>query len=103
MREIITHHNFIGHHINDSIQGKYPQSDREVFCKRQHAVLEPDSKDCVNCPYFGGLMGGYGHECVWYDVYPAYLQGSMQIKHQDRYKELKRVSDLIASGELKRG
>ena len=102
MRGTIPHYNFIGRHINDSLQDNRSQSDREVFCKKLHTVLEPEVKDCQGCPYFGGLMGGYGHECVWYDVYPSNLN-SIMVEHKDRYKELKRVSDLIAAGELKKG
>ena len=102
MRGTIPHYNFIGRYINDSLQDNYPQSDREVFCKKHHAILEPDSKDCSNCPYFGGMMGGYGHECVWEDVYPSNLN-SIMVEHKDRYKELKRVTDLIAFGDVKKG
>lgn len=102
MKKVITHYNFIGRHINNSLQDGHSQIEREVFCKKRHEVLEPETKDCQNCPYFGGVMGGYGHECVWEDVYPSNLT-SITVKHKDRYKELKRVTDAIKRGDIKKG
>ena len=98
----IVHYNFIGREINISLMNKCPQSDREIFCKKLHAIVEPKAKDCCNCSYFGGRMGGYGIECVWEDVFPAHLT-AIFVEHKDRYKELERVSKLIAEGYIKKG
>ena len=65
MKKLIRHINLIGHEINQSIEDGYPESDREIYCKRLHTIKEPDEKDCMNCPYFGGLGQGTAHECVW--------------------------------------
>lgn len=102
MRGQMIHYNKIGHEINRSLAGRFPDSDREVFCKKNNAVMVPKDTDCKRCPYFNGFMGGYGIECIWDDVFPA-GSGSMLIEHKDRYKELQRVNKLIAAGELKKG
>ena len=98
----VRHYNKIGHEINISLSG-YPSSDREVYCKKLHKVTEPLEKDCYNCPYFGGVMQGYGHECVWDDDVESTFDYEKLVKHDDRNKELARVSRLIEKGILKRG
>lgn len=106
MMLLVRHYNLIGHEINESLN-EHPASDREVYCKRFHTIKEPDIDDCVNCPYYGGVMGGYGHECVWEDEWdlPYYddMEISKAVKWEDRQKELLRVSNLIDKGVLKKG
>lgn len=96
------HYNKIGHEINESLTN-YPSSDREVYCKRLHTVKEPETQDCVGCPYFGGLMQGYGHECVWEDDVPTTFDDEQVVDWADRNKEFLRVSRLIDKGVLKKG
>ena len=98
----VIHYNKIGHEINISLSG-YPSSDREVYCKRLHKVTEPMENDCVNCPYFSGLMQGYGHECVWEDYVESSFDFETAIKHDNRNKEFLRVDRLIKQGILQRG
>lgn len=98
----VYHQNMIGHEINQSIQDEHPVGDREIYCKRQHKIVEPDAKDCEKCPYFAGWMMGHGHECVWEDVTDT-NQIVVTIPHQDARKELMRVSKLIDAGVLKKG
>ena len=47
MKKLIRHINFIGHEINQSIEDGYPESDREVYCKKLHTIKEPDEADCM--------------------------------------------------------
>ena len=95
---IKTHYNKIAANIN------YVQSEaeQEVFCKKLHKVCVPQEKDCTACPYFAGLMGGYGHECQWEDAVPSIIEDVI-IDWEDRYKELIRVSKLIDMGLIKKG
>lgn len=94
-----THYNKIADNIN-YVQS---QAEQEVYCKRLHKVTVPQASDCTECPYFGGVMGGYGHECVWEDCYPSIDNGPVVIDWNDRNKELLRVSKLIDRGLLKKG
>ena len=98
MIEVIPHYNKIATHIN------YAQSEaeQEVFCKKLHKVCVPQEKDCTNCPYFGGLMGGYGHECHWEDAVPSIVENVI-VEWRDRHKELIRVSQLIDKGYITKG
>lgn len=101
----VYHLNQIGHEINESLTNDYPSSDREIFCKRLHKITEPMQKDCSTCPYFAGLMMGYGHECKWEDVVDEGDEGQFVEKlvpHQDVKKELYRVSKLIDQGIIKK-
>ena len=84
--KLVSHHNLIGHEINESME-KYGVSDREIYCKRLHKITEPLAEDCDNCPYFDGFLMGHGHECV----------------HEDAKKEFIRVSQLIDQGWIKKG
>ena len=38
MKKLIRHINLIGHEINQSIEDGYPESDREIYCKRLHTI-----------------------------------------------------------------
>ena len=96
------HYNKIGHEINESLT-EYPSNDREVYCKKLHTVKEPEEADCMGCPYFGGLMQGYGHECVWDDDVPTTFDTEQVVDWEDRNKEFLRVSKLIDKGVLKKG
>ena len=98
----VNHLNYIGHHINESLQLGMPQSDREIFCKRLHAIKEPTNEDCQDCPHFAGFMMGYGHNCYWEDVVPVENEEEI-IPYDDRQKELMRVSQLIDKGYIQRG
>lgn len=98
----VYHFNFIGHEINESVSMGYPPSDREVYCKRNHIITEPTKDDCSNCPYFAGFMLGNGHNCYWEDVVPVETE-EVYIVHEDRQKELMRVSQLIDSGYIQKG
>ena len=93
------HYNKIANNINYAQN----QAEQEVYCKKLHKVTVPQSKDCTTCPYYGGVMGGYGHECAWEDCYPSSGGGIVTIEWADRHKELLRVSQLIDEGLLKRG
>lgn len=101
-RRIVSHLNFIGSHINESIQYERPIGDREIFCKRLHKIIEPDISICAECPYFGGLMGGYGHECVWEDLTDSEII-EWDVYPVDTVKEYFRVSKLIDEGILTKG
>lgn len=98
----VYHVNLIGHEINESLQGNYPRSDREIFCKRQHKITEPDFDDCDKCPYFAGTAMGHGIECKWEDVIDVKLDEKV-IQHSQVRDELRRVSKLIDDGVLKKG
>lgn len=92
----VIHYNKIGHEINNSIDN-YPNSDRTIYCRQQHAVLPPELNRCMNCPLFYDSMGAFGVACKWNDVLP---QMSVVVNHQDCQKELLRVSKLIDSDTL---
>lgn len=98
----VYHVNLIGHEINESIENDYPKSDREIFCKRQHKITEPDAKDCDICPYFAGTTMGHGIECKWEDVIDVNLDEKV-IPHDMRMKEMTRVGKLIDKGVIKKG
>ena len=100
MTKLINHVNMIEGHINDVIDE--PVSSREIFCKKLHEVTEPSEEYCRNCPYFNGLAGGYGHECIWEDVYQPDELIDKVIHYEDRYNELLRVSQLIDNNYIKR-
>lgn len=96
----VRHHNLIGHEIGISFSFGYPDSDREVFCKRLHKITaEPD---CSGCPYLLSFEMGHGYECVWDDIPDGEFQERV-IKHEDRQKEFERVSKLIEEGVLQKG
>lgn len=99
----VTHYNLIQSHINTVLQDESPKTYREVYCKKLHKVWEPDAIECETCPYFGGLMGGYGHECVWEDVVAFYDDDEKVVRYEDRNAEMLRVSQLIDNGVLKKG
>ena len=99
----VYHQNLIGHEINLSLQYGYPESDRQIYCKRHHKISEPTAQECENCPYYAGWMGGYGHECKWEDYIPSGQSDTKIIRHQDAKKEMLRVSELIDKGVLKKG
>ena len=101
-KKLIRHINLIGHEINQSIEDGYPESDREIYCKRLHTIKEPDDKDCINCPYFGGLGQGTAHECVWEEPVDISSELYRIIEHKDRYKEMERVSEMIEVGVVKK-
>lgn len=103
MKKLIRHINFIGHEINQSIEDGYPESDREVFCKKLHTIKEPDEADCMNCPYFGGMGQGTAHECVWEEPVDISSELVMYIEHKDRQKEMMRVSEMIDAGVIQKG
>ena len=94
----VIHYNKIGHEINDSIN-EYPNSDRTVYCRLQHAILPPELRRCMNCPLFHDSLGSFGVACKWNDTVP---QRSVMVKHSDRYQELLRVSKLIDKGILQK-
>ena len=99
----VYHQNMIDHEINHSLEKNSESSKgREVFCKKNHKVMEPLEKDCSNCPYFAGWMQGYGHECVWEDVIDASQDVKVIPQNQAR-QELYRVSKLIDQGIIKKG
>ena len=97
---LIRHYNRIQTHINDALENDFSDSSRGVYCKKLHKVTAPDASDCSTCPYYGGLMGGWGHECVWTDV--PLFDGEIErlIPWVDRHKELVRVSKLIDNGVI---
>lgn len=99
----VRHYNKIGNEINISLNSDKLSSDREVYCKKLHTIKEPDISDCTNCPYFGGLMQGYGHECVWNDEVVDEYDAEKVIQWKDRNKEFLRVSKLIDEGILTKG
>lgn len=92
----VIHYNKIGHEINESVIN-YPNSDRTVYCRLRHSILPPELRRCMNCPLFFDSMGAYGVACKWDDVIP---QSNVLVKHEDRQKELLRVSQLINAGIL---
>ena len=102
MKKLVRHINLIGHEINQSIEDGYPESDREIYCKRLHTIKEPDEKDCMNCPYFGGLGQGTAHECVWEEPVDISSELYRVIQHKDRYKEMERVSEMIEAGVVEK-
>lgn len=97
----VYHQNLIGHEINESIEGNYPASDREIFCKKLHKITEPDAKQCESCPYLAGWMMGHGIECKWEDVIDINLDEKV-IPHDKRKEEMLRVSKLIDEGVIKK-
>ena len=100
--KLVYHKNFIGHEINESVEHGYPSSDREIFCKRLHKIIEPDSDTCNECPYLAGWMMGHGIECKWEDVIDVNLDEKF-IPHNKVQEELIRVSKLIDEGILEKG
>lgn len=94
----IRHYNRIQTHINDALENDFPEGSRGVYCKKLHKVTEPETSDCSNCEYYGGLMGGWGHECVWEDEQLREEEHERVIPWVNRHKELLRVSKLIDDG-----
>ena len=101
MITLVEHYNHIGHEINESF-ANYGKHDREVYCKKLHKIYEPLKKDCESCEYYYGWMMGHGHVCRWPDVT---TDGEIEkhILHEDRQKEMMRVSQLISEGVLQKG
>lgn len=98
-RKLVYHHNLIGHEINESLEYFADDVfDREIYCRKNHRVMEPLKKDCNGCPCFAGFEQGHGHECAWVDV-PL---DEHVVRHEDRYKEYERVDKLIKLGVIKR-
>lgn len=98
-KRLIYHHNLIGHEINESLQFYADEiMDREIYCRKLHAIMEPKEKDCEYCPFFAGLEQGHGHECAWEDIEE---QNDLVIPHEERYREYERVDKLIKQGILK--
>lgn len=98
--KIVKHLNYIGY--NPMFPQDATLGDLEVFCKKYHDIRAPLMENCGNCPYFSGVMQGYGHECTWEDVVPADVD-EIVVDHNDRQKELMRVSKLIDQGYLQKG
>lgn len=101
-RKVIPHNNFIGGNINDLLRNKAPESSYEVYCKKLHTIKVPTENDCTNCPYFSGLLQGYGHQCNWEDIVPVETT-ELDIQPSEKQKEFLRVSKLIDRGLLKKG
>lgn len=101
-RKTIRHLNYISGDINYVAQSDSPDISREIYCKRLHKICEPLEQDCASCPYFGGLMQGYGHECIWQDLVPVETE-EWTVYPEDVDKELLRVSQLIDKGYVKKG
>ena len=107
---IVYHRNWIEDEINESFN-KNPDVDgkefpgRMIFCKKNHKVMEPLADDCMSCPYYAGLMQGWGHECAWEDeLNDEFVDGdTMDIPWDAREKELLRVSKLIDRGIIQKG
>lgn len=106
---IVWHRNWIEDEINISLE-KHPDTPngyigRSVFCKKFHKITEPLAEDCNDCPYFAGLMQGWGHECAWEDVMDdKYIDGdTLDIPWESRHSELRRVSRLIDKGIIRKG
>lgn len=95
----VIHYNKIGHEINESVIN-YPDSDRTVYCRQQHSILPPELDRCMKCPLFYDSMGAYGVACKWDDNTP---RRTVLVKHEDRQKELLRVSKLMDEGILPKG
>ena len=106
---MVWHRNWIEEEINESYNNHpdVPEGyiGRRVFCKRRHAITEPMESDCTDCPYFAGLMQGWGHECAWEDILDdGITEGDTRdIPWPAREKEMFRVSKLIGSGILQKG
>lgn len=100
--KLVYHQNIIGHEINESVENKYPTSDREIFCKKLHKIIEPDAELCDSCPYFSGTLMGHGIECKWEDVIDINLDEKV-IPYHMRQQELIRVSKLIDEGVIQKG
>ena len=95
--KLIYHHNLIGHEINESLTFfADDMSDREIYCRKNHKIMEPLKTDCEDCPCFAGFEQGHGHECAWNDV----VAEEHVVVHEDRFKEYKRVDQLLKSGIL---
>ena len=101
-RKVIPHNNYISEHINDLVRLKAPESSYEIYCKRFHTIKIPTENDCNNCPYFSGLLQGYGHQCNWEDIVPVETT-ELEIPSSAKQKEFLRVSKLIDRGLLKKG
>ena len=98
MLKKVRHHNLIGHEINISLDMcSDDKSDREIYCRKLHAIVEPLMKDCESCPYLSGIEQGNGIECTWEDE----CEDDYVVFHEDRFKEYKRVDRLIKSQKEK--
>lgn len=101
-RKIISHYNFISGDINLLNQTNAPEGNYEIYCKRLHTITNPTADLCNSCPYFGGIMDGKGHECIWEDINPVEVN-ELYIEPNDKQKEFLRVSKLIDRGLLQKG
>ena len=101
-RKIIPHNNFIAGHINDALNDEVSENNYEIYCKRLHTIKVPTTNDCAGCPYFSGLLHGYGHQCSWEDIVPVETT-ELDIFPSEKQKEFLRVSKLIDRGLLEKG
>lgn len=96
-KRLIRHHNLFGHEINESLEFFADDVlDREIYCRREHQIIEPVESNCLKCPCFAGVEQGHGCECAWMDVEDT----DLVVQHMDRYREYERVDKLIKVGVL---
>lgn len=91
MQKTVTKH----HNLIDCIYSDNP-SDRMIYCRKNHCIMEPVKKECEKCICLSGLEQGNGIECSW----PDEIEGEHVVQHSDRYKEYERVDHLIKEGIL---
>ena len=89
-KTMIKHHNLIDYTYSDN------PSDRMIYCRKNHRVMEPTKKECQNCICLSGFEQGNGIECSWSDV----VGEEHVVQHEDIYKEYERVDNLIKQGIL---
>ena len=92
MLKPVRHHNLIGREINESLE-LYPNmpEDREIYCRMLHAIVEPQIRNCENCPFLSGLEQGHGIECTW----PDECEEDHVVRHEDRFKEFERINKMM--------
>jgi len=96
-KRLVRHHNLFGHEINESLEFYADDVlDREIYCRKEHFVLEPKESRCNKCPCFAGVEQGHGCECTWEDVEKV----DFVVQHENRYREYERVDKLIKTGVL---
>ncbi len=89
-KKMTIHHNLTGLIYSDN------PSEKTVYCRKNHCVMEPAKKQCDNCVCLSGFEQGNGIECSWLDV----VEKEHIVQHEDRYKEYERVDNLIKQGIL---
>lgn len=79
-------------------------SENEVFCKREHKIVNAvkNANKCINCPYFGGYGEGDHIECIWKDTLPG-AGATKNYNYPAAKDELFRVSGLIDEKQLQKG